>query len=99
MRKPWNHRASSKDRGYGREYRRLRALLLKREPLCRPCNAKGRTTVATQVDHILAIANGGAAHDITNLQPICAECHQDKCNLDKGHRLRRRITEGGWPEE
>lgn len=98
-RKPWNHRSSSKDRGYGREYRRLRKILLAREPLCRPCSLKGRTTVAVQVDHITPIAKGGATHDIENLQPICADCHRDKCALDKGHRVKPRITESGWPEE
>jgi 5-methylcytosine-specific restriction endonuclease McrA len=62
------------------------------------CKAKGRITVATVADHIVSIAKGGPTHDITNLQPLCAECHQDKSNADKGHRVKPRISPDGWPE-
>ena len=100
-RKPWNHRLSSKDRGYGREYRRLRAELLKCEPLCRYCLQKTpeRVTPATQVDHIVSIAKGGAPHDINNLAPTCFECHQRKTLAEQGKRFRPRIGPSGWPEE
>lgn len=99
-RQAWDHGGMpAAERGYGREYRRLRALLLKQEPLCRPCSAKGRPTIATMVDHIQPLAKGGAAHDLANLQPICSACHQDKNNRDKGHRVKPRITVDGWPEE
>ena len=99
-RKPWDHKKTAEQRGYGREYRRLRAELLKREPLCRYCLQK-RTPVctpATQVDHILSIAKGGAAHDIDNLAPCCFECHSAKSAREKGHRVRVRIGPSGWPE-
>jgi 5-methylcytosine-specific restriction protein A len=98
-RKPWNHRLSSKDRGYGREYRKVRAQLMQQEPLCRICKDKGRTTLANVADHIVPLAKGGAAHDINNLQPLCNDCHRDKSNADKGHRVKRRIALDGWPEE
>jgi 5-methylcytosine-specific restriction protein A len=98
-RKPWDHNGrSSKDRGYGREHRKLRAQLLAQEPLCRMCAAKGKVRAATIADHITPIAKGGAVHDINNLQPVCPECHQDKSNADKGHRVKRRIARDGWPE-
>jgi 5-methylcytosine-specific restriction protein A len=99
MAEAWKHRLSSKDRGYGRDYRRCRAQLLSQEPTCRHCRAKGRTTLATVTDHIIPLAKGGAAHNIANLQPLCQECHQNKSNADKGHRVRRRIGLDGWPEE
>ncbi len=101
-RTPWDHGgASSTKRGYGRQHRKLREQLLQQEPLCRLCRAKSppRTTAATIADHIVGIANGGAVHDITNMQPVCADCHRDKSALDKGHRVKRRITLSGWPEE
>src|SRR5688500_1528324 len=100
MTRAWEHGGKTPEqRGYGRKYRQQRAALLKREPLCRPCKAKGRVTAATQVDHIRSLAQGGAAYDPDNLQPICGPCHQDKCNADKGHRVKRRIQPDGWPEE
>lgn len=100
-RKAWDHNGrSAKDRGYGREHRKLRAALLHAKPLCRLCKLKTppRITVATIADHIVGIAKGGAVHDINNLQPVCHDCHRDKSALDKGHRVRRRIMPDGWPE-
>ncbi len=99
-RKPWDHGGkTAAQRGYGRQHRALRAQLLRQEPLCRLCRAKGRITPATIADHVRPIAQGGAVHDINNLQPVCAECHVDKSNADKGHRVKRRIGFDGWPEE
>ncbi len=99
-RKAWDHGGkTAAERGYGREHRRLRAELLQREPLCRVCKAQGRVTLATIADHITPFSKGGAAHDIANLQPICAEHHVDKSNADKGHRVKRRISLSGWPED
>ena len=99
-RRSWDHRGKSADkRGYGREHRRLREQLLREEPLCRMCKAKGRITVATIADHIIPIAKGGAVHSIENLQAVCVSCHTDKSNADKGHRVKRRISVSGWPEE
>jgi 5-methylcytosine-specific restriction protein A len=97
--KPWDHKKTAAERGYGREYRRLRVKLLKAEPLCRPCGVKGRTTAATMTDHIVGLARGGAAHDLENLQPICRACHDEKSAREKGHRVRFRISPSGWPEE
>lgn len=99
-RKPWDHGGStSNQRGYGRQHRKLREQLLRQEPLCRLCLAKGRVTAATIADHIRPIAQGGALYDLANLQPVCASCHQDKSNADRGFRVKRRILLDGWPEE
>ena len=96
--KPWPHKQSATVRGYGRQHRKLREQLLREEPLCRMCKAKGRIRTAEIADHIVPIAKGGATHDITNLQPVCKECHQDKSNADKGHRVKPRIGVDGWPQ-
>jgi 5-methylcytosine-specific restriction protein A len=101
MAKPWNHgdRESRHKRGLGREHRQARAELLAREPLCRLCKQKTppRITVATIADHVIPRAMGGAG-DISNLQPVCATCHDDKTRLDLGWKPRRkRIGEDGWP--
>jgi 5-methylcytosine-specific restriction protein A len=96
----WNHQEESRHkRGLGREHARNRKILLAREPLCRMCLAKNppRSTVATIADHIIPRAKGGSG-DITNLQPVCAECHDAKTRKDLGWKgPKKRIAEDGWP--
>lgn len=99
-RAPWDHGdKSSKERGYGREHRRLREQLLRAEPLCRLCRQKNppRITPATIADHILSIAKGGAVHDIDNMQPVCKPCHDRKSLIEQGKRPRPTIAPDGWP--
>lgn len=59
-------------------WRKLRALILEREPLCRECNKEGRITEAKMVDHIKPIRLGGERIDEDNLQPLCHSCHNTK---------------------
>lgn len=73
-------RATERDRG--RPWRRLRAEVLAAEPLCRPCKAARRVTLATEVDHITPLWAGGSADDPANLQPICPACHRTKSARD-----------------
>lgn len=58
-----------------RTWRKIRATVLQREPLCRHCAEQGITTTATDVDHI-----DGNTFDNTdaNLQPLCKPCHTRK---------------------
>ena len=99
-RKAWDHGGkTAAQRGYGRDHRRLRKILLAQEPTCRLCREKGRVSVATIADHIVPIAQGGAVHDINNLQPVCSDCHLDKTNADNGRRVKPRYGEDGWPIE
>ena len=39
-----------------------------------------------EVDHIVAICNGGDAWDESNLQVLCIDCHRKKTKLDLGKR-------------
>ena len=102
-RKPWEHgnRESRHKRGYGRQHVKLRAQLLAKEPLCRHCKAKGKITAAAIADHIVSLAQGGAAHDLTNLQPLCDPCHRRKTLAEQGksYRERKQIGPDGWPVE
>lgn len=51
--------------------------MLKAEPLCRLCLARGRPVPATEVDHITPKVLGGSDQD-SNLQPLCGDCHKAK---------------------
>jgi 5-methylcytosine-specific restriction enzyme A len=78
----WNHDKTAHQRGYGAAWQHLREAILRREPLCRVCDQAGRTTIATQVDHILGKARGGT-DDESNLQPICSACHNAKTATER----------------
>lgn len=66
---------------------RLRREVLDASPLCVHCHAKGRVTLATEVDHIVPIHLGGS-DDLANLQPLCAPCHAAKTAQEAGARGR-----------
>lgn len=70
-------RGSSTAQGYGAAWRRIRAYYLAHEPLCRVCHDAGRTTLATDVDHIIPRTSGGSDGD-ANLQSLCHAHHSQK---------------------
>ena len=82
----------------GRRLQRIRKQVFGEQPICVACKAKGRVTVATQVDHIVALVNGGE-DDHDNRQALCEECHEAKTRRDLGQRERPRIGLDGWPVE
>lgn len=56
-------------------WRRMRQVQLMLEPLCRHCAECGRTTPATDVDHI----DGNSwNNESSNFQSLCAKCHGRK---------------------
>jgi len=68
-------------------WQRLRAAVLAREPLCRECQRQGMVTAAHVVDHIVPVQDGGT--DATsNLQPLCASCHNAKTQREIAERQR-----------
>lgn len=70
-------RGTAAERGYDRGWRRIRDRKLKASPLCEPCERDGRTTPATEVDHIEPHVPG-EPHEWANLQSICRSCHATK---------------------
>lgn len=72
-----SRRGSSAARGYGARWRRLRLMVLRREPFCRMCRDKGKRTPATEVDHIIPRRDGGR-DEFDNLQALCKPCHSRK---------------------
>ena len=61
-----------------KEWKAVRELQLAQFPLCRECKAAGLLIMATVVDHIIPIAQGGAPLDLNNCQSMCVKHHNAK---------------------
>ena len=75
--------------------------MMRRDPgLCQPCLDLGRTTQATEVDHIINKAAGGT-DAMENLQAICVPCHIEKTKREARAANSKRPAVGldGWPIE
>jgi len=64
-------------------WRKIRAQVIGRDPLCVRCLDNNRLVDTTTVDHIVPINRGGARLDLTNLQGLCSSCHNAKSAKDK----------------
>lgn len=74
-------RGTSTDRGYDAEWRRLRALFLKRNPFC-ICGCGGKST---EVDHILSVAERPDLRLVwSNLRAMTKACHSRRTALEQG---------------
>ena len=78
-------RESPSKRGYDRRWKRLRRWFLIRHSLCEECKRNGVLTVATEVDHIKPLSQGGERLDPANLQALCKPCHSRKTGREKHH--------------
>ncbi len=89
--KPDERRPSSHARGYTRTWRKLRAMVLREQPICRWSDC---TAPAEQVDHIVSLRDGGT-HELSNLQGLCAHHHAVKtCWYDGAFgRGRRNVSD------
>ena len=77
-------RGSSSRRGYGARWRKLRGMILARQPYCQ---TEGCNEWATEVDHIVSKRDGGTDR-VENLQGLCKSCHSRKTATE----------DGGWGE-
>ena len=62
---------------YDRRWRELREIYLAKHPLCAECEKAGRLTPATEIHHIIPLAQGGTDRD-ENLMGLCKSCHSRK---------------------
>ena len=88
VRQAWRAQAVPMPRLRGRANQAARQRLFAKEPLCRPCRADGRVTLATIRDHITPVSEGGT-EDVGNIQPICADCHRVKTQAESVRGVRR----------
>jgi 5-methylcytosine-specific restriction protein A len=84
-----NRERMQRDKGKrtrGRRLQESRAYWLTLHPLCEPCRQAGRVTPAVQVDHIIAVEDGGSDADGENRQSICLACHREKTARERRRR-------------
>jgi 5-methylcytosine-specific restriction protein A len=82
----------------GRRLQTIRVRHLSANPLCVMCERKGLVRLATQLDHIVALTNGGT-NDDDNYQGLCEPCHIDKTAMDLGRAAKHVTGVDGWPIE
>lgn len=69
-------RESAARRGYGRRWRRFRLLFLSDNPLCADCQANGKYVPATEVHHLVKVAERpDLMFDLSNGRALCHACH------------------------
>lgn len=61
-----------------KQWRSLRNYKIQMQPLCEHCEKKGLVEAAKEIDHIVAIKDGGERLSIRNLQSLCRSCHSRK---------------------
>jgi 5-methylcytosine-specific restriction endonuclease McrA len=75
-------RPSPDERGYGWDWRKVRAEVLERDGwVCRWCGQPAKT-----VDHLVPLAQGGARLDPANLAAACL-----RCNSSRGGQTRQPV--------
>ncbi len=84
----WAKPVTATKRVTGRKLQALRAELFARQPLCVLCQAQGKVTLASQRDHIIPLAEGGA-DDAANVQGLCEPCHASKSESERTRGVAR----------
>ncbi len=82
----------------GKELQRMRTYWFMDKPLCVTCHKANRTSMATELDHIIPLHKGGTNEE-SNLQGLCGDCHAEKTRIDLGWKERVSIGVDGWPVE
>ena len=82
-----DRRPSAARRGYDKRWSKARRAFLSRpeNALCRTCEARGRLTSATVVDHITPHRGDRVLFwNQSNWQPLCGPCHSRKTAAEDG---------------
>lgn len=83
--KPAEQRATSAKRGYGYKWQQARKGYLAKHPLCVECEASGRVTPATDLDHVIPHKGDMALFwDRSNWQGLCRTHHSAKTAREDG---------------
>lgn len=73
-----------------RQWKVLREICLANDPFCVHCLSRGVHSISTVADHKIAINDGGSMTDLSNLQGLCASCHNSKSSNEAKLRLQNK---------
>lgn len=77
------------------KWRKLRLAKLADSPVCVVCSRRGLVELATTVDHIKPVSQGGSAYPaLSGLMSLCERCHNEKTagfDRTQGNALQRRF--------
>ena len=91
-------RPGARKRGYDTRWEKARATHLRHEPLCRMCRARGVTTTASVVDHIVPHKGDQERFwDKGNWQSLCGTCHDGAKQSLERTGVERGCDESGIP--
>ena len=76
------------ERMRGRANQARRERVLSADPLCVHCKRNGLITLATEVDHVVPLWEGGSEDD-ANCAGLCRECHKAKSAAEAARRFGR----------
>jgi 5-methylcytosine-specific restriction enzyme A len=80
----------------GRRLQTRRELHRDRNPWCVECLKDGQYVPWTELDHLIALTNGGEDTD-ENLQGLCSTCHDIKTRRDMGWKTSSACDANGHP--
>ena len=90
-------RGGSADRRItGRKLQARRLRIWSRDPHCVDCGALTSHPDGYELDHVIALVNGGDDTD-GNCAVRCVSCHERKTRRDLGQRERVTVGVDGWP--
>lgn len=95
----WRTGKTTAERGYGARWQKARETFLSAHPLCAKCEAKGRVTQATVVNHKVAHRGDWSLFwDSSNWEPLCKPHHDsDAQREDRGGTAKLTYGPDGWP--
>lgn len=89
----WRTGKTTAERGYGGRWQRYRLRFLAEHPLCAMCEAEGRVTPATVVDHITPHHGDQRLFwDPANHQALCKPHHDGEKQREEAAARREELT-------
>ena len=91
-------RPSAAQRGYDRQWYKVRAMKLSQNPLCEECILIGIVKSTDMVHHIIPVNE--APHlrlAMDNLQSLCMDCHAVKHSNEPESKRLQGCDASGWP--
>lgn len=75
-------RGTARQRGYDARWNNLARRYIRQHPTCELCGEHP----AKEVDHIIALRDGGQKYATYNMQALCRPCHRRKTAQEKTRR-------------